>query len=433
MAFLHCNGGFFRKRGLIDKPKGSCNGGCAARRAIRHDRNPAIAGALRSVAGPHAAPPPCCGQQRPAVANPSYVAYTWSPVGVDVLALERLPFEIGAHFMKISRFALTLLALTFLAPWQSAKAADVICYNCPPEWADWASMLKAIKTDLNYDIPHDNKNSGQALAQILAEKSNPVGDIGYFGVTFGMKAKAQDALEPYKPVNWDQVPAGLKDPDGYWTTIHSGTLGLFVNKDALGGKPVPACWKDLLKPDYKGMVGYLDPSSAAVGYVGAVAINLALGGSASNFDPAISFFKDLRKNDPIVPKQTSYARVVSGEMPILLDYDFNAYRAKYQEKGNFEFVIPCEGSVVFPYVVGLVKNAPDKDKARKVIDYLLSDKGQAIWTNAYLRPARPIELPEAVKAKFLPDSDYARAKAVDWGQMESVQKGFVDRYLAEVR
>ena len=335
--------------------------------------------------------------------------------------------------MKTVRFVLALLALAMVAPLQSAKAADVICYNCPPEWADWASMLKAIKADLNYDIPHDNKNSGQALAQILAEKNNPVGDIGYFGVTFGMKAKAQDALEPYKPANWDQVPAGLKDPDGYWTTIHSGTLGLFVNKDALGGKPVPACWKDLLKPDYKGMVGYLDPTSAAVGYVGAVAINLALGGSADNFDPAITFFKELRKNDPIVPKQTSYARVVSGEMPILLDYDFNAYRAKYSEKGNFEFVIPCEGSVVFPYVVGLVKNAPDKDKAKKVLDYLLSDKGQAIWTNAYLRPARPIELPEAVKTKFLPDSDYARAKSVDWGQMENMQKGFVDRYLAEVR
>ena len=335
--------------------------------------------------------------------------------------------------MKAVRLVLTLLALSLLTPWQSASAADVICYNCPPEWADWASMLKAIKSDLNYDIPHDNKNSGQALAQILAEKNNPVGDIGYFGVTFGMKAKAEGALEPYKPANWEQVPAGLKDPDGYWTTIHSGTLGLFVNKDALGGKPAPACWKDLLKSDYKGMVGYLDPSSAAVGYVGAVAINLALGGSAANFDPAIAFFKELRKNDPIVPKQTSYARVVSGEMPILLDYDFNAYRAKYSEKGNFEFVIPCEGSVVFPYVVGLVKNAPDKDKAKRVLDYLLSDKGQAIWTNAYLRPARPIELPEAVKSKFLPDSDYARAVNVDWGQMENMQKGFVERYLAEVR
>ncbi len=50
--------------------------------------------------------------------------------------------------MKAVRFVLTLLALLLLAPWQSAKAADVICYNCPPEWADWASMLKARKTIL---------------------------------------------------------------------------------------------------------------------------------------------------------------------------------------------------------------------------------------------------------------------------------------------
>ena len=76
--------------------------------------------------------------------------------------------------MKLIRFALGLLVLSLTAPLQSAKAADVICYNCPPEWADWASMLKAIKADLNYDIPHDNKNSGQALAQILAEKAIPL-------------------------------------------------------------------------------------------------------------------------------------------------------------------------------------------------------------------------------------------------------------------
>jgi putative spermidine/putrescine transport system substrate-binding protein len=181
------------------------------------------------------------------------------------------------------------------------------------------------------------------------------------------------------------------------------------------------------------MVGYLDPSSAAVGYVGTVAVNLALGGSPENFGPALDFFKQLQKNQPIVPKQTSYARVVSGEIPILFDYDFNAYRAKYTEKGSFEFVIPCEGSVIFPYVIGLVKNAPHKDKAKKVLDYILSDKGQAIWTNAYLRPARPIPLSQEIKAKFLPDTDYARAKNVDWGQMETVQKAFTDRYLAEVR
>ncbi len=328
---------------------------------------------------------------------------------------------------------LLALALVMFGLRTQAQAADVICYNCPPQWADFASMLKAIKGDLGYDIPFDNKNSGQALSQLLAEKSNPLADIVYYGVNFGIKAKGLDVIEPYKPKGWAEVPAGLKDADGYWTTIHSGTLGLFVNVDALGGKPTPACWRDLLKPDYKGMVGYLDPPSAAVGYVGAVAVNNALGGSEQDFAPAINFFKGLHDNDAIVPKQTSYARVVSGEIPILFDYDFNAYRAKYNEKGNFAFVIPCEGSVVFPYVVSLVKNAPDKEKAKRVLDYLLSDKGQAIWTNAYLRPARPIKLPAAVKAKFLPDSDYARAKSVDWAKMEAVQKGFTDRYLTEVR
>src|SRR4051812_34572558 len=314
-----------------------------------------------------------------------------------------------------------------------AEAADVICYNCPPQWADWASMLKAIKQDLNLDVPHDNKNSGQALSQLLAEKANPVADIAYFGVNFGIKAKTEGVLEPYKPRGFDETPAGLKDPDGAWHTIHSGVLGLFVNKDALGGKPVPACWKDLLKADYKGMVGYLDPSSASVGFVGAVAINQAMGGNEKNFDKAIAFLKDLQKNQPIVPKQTSYARVVSGEIPILLDYDFNAYRGKYTEKGNFEFVIPCEGTVTFPYVVALVKNAPDKDKAKKVLDYLLSDKGQAIWTNAFLKPARNVPLPPDVANKFLPENEYARAKAVNWGDMSTVQKSVVDRYLAEVR
>ena len=81
----------------------------------------------------------------------------------------------------------------------------------------------------------------------------------------------------------------------------------------------------------------------------------------------------------------------------------------------------------------LVKNAPEKDKAKKVLDFLLSDKGQAIWTNAYLHPARNVPLPAEVEKRFLPAKDYERAKSVNWGDMSAVQKAFVDRYLAEVR
>ena len=70
--------------------------------------------------------------------------------------------------VKSCRLFLALFALMFVSSWHSARAADVICYNCPPEWADWATMNKSIKADLGIDMPHDNKNSGQALAQILA-------------------------------------------------------------------------------------------------------------------------------------------------------------------------------------------------------------------------------------------------------------------------
>ena len=138
-----------------------------------------------------------------------------------------------------------------------------------------------------------------------------------------------------------------------------------------------------------GMVGYLDPSSAFVGYAGAVAVNRARGGSLDDFGPAIEYFQALAENDPIVPKQTSYARVVSGEIPILLDYDFNAYRAKYTEDGSFEFVIPAEGTVVVPYVQSLVVGAPNEENGKRILDFIMSDEGQALWTNAYLRPARP--------------------------------------------
>ena len=181
------------------------------------------------------------------------------------------------------------------------------------------------------------------------------------------------------------------------------------------------------------MVGYLDPTSAAVGYNGAVAVNLALGGSLDNFDPAIQFFKDLKKNEPIVPKQTSYARVLSGEIPILFDYDFNAYRAKYKDNANVEFVIPTEGTIVAPYVMGLVKNSPQPDNGKKILDFVLSDQGQTLWANAYLRPVRATALSPEMAAKFLPASEYARAKTIDLKKMADVQEAFRNRYLNEVR
>lgn len=335
----------------------------------------------------------------------------------------------------IKRLALVAaLALTALGTLGQAYAQQrAICYNCPPEWADWGSQLKAINSRLGIQVPPDNKNSGQSIAALIAEKANPVADVVYLGGIAADPARDAGVLTPYKPKGWEKIPTDLKDPNGHWFTIHSGTLGFFINTAALGKTPVPRSWADLLKPEYKGMVGYLDPTSAAVGQLGVMAVNLALGGTYENLDPAIKYFKALAKNQPIVPKQTSYARVISGEIPILIDYDFNAYRGQYTDKAPVRFVIPQEGTLVFPYVMGLVKGGPNADNGRKILDFVLSDESQAMWGNAYLRPVFAERLSAEAKSRYLPDSEYARAKPVDLKKLTSAQAQIVERYKNEVQ
>jgi len=83
--------------------------------------------------------------------------------------------------------------------------------------------------------------------------------------------------------------------------------------------------------------------------------------------------------------------------------------------------------------MSLVANAPHADNARKALDFVMSDEGQAIWARAFLRPVRASAMPADVQAKFLPAADYARVKAVDYGRMAEVQRDFSERYMKEVR
>ena len=69
--------------------------------------------------------------------------------------------------------ATTAITVGTLAVATSAIAADAICYNCPPQWADWKSQLEAVKKDTGISLPHDNKNSGQTLSQLIADRMAP--------------------------------------------------------------------------------------------------------------------------------------------------------------------------------------------------------------------------------------------------------------------
>ena len=52
------------------------------------------------------------------------------------------------------RFRKTLATLLLCGAASLAQAAETtICYNCPPEWADWGPQLKAIADTTGVQVP----------------------------------------------------------------------------------------------------------------------------------------------------------------------------------------------------------------------------------------------------------------------------------------
>jgi putative spermidine/putrescine transport system substrate-binding protein len=312
------------------------------------------------------------------------------------------------------------------------RASLVVAYNSPEKWANWGEVLKSFSAKTGLQAPSDPKNSGQTLAALKAEAAAPQADTAYFGIVFGIQAGDAGLLEAYQPPGFDEIPAGLKDPEGRWMTIHQGTVAFLVNTKVLGDTPVPQCWADLLKPEYKDKVGFLDPTQAAIGYSVSTAANLALGGTLDNWDPGIQYLAQLKANGLQLPAQTATALVQQGEIPILIDADFNGYQLKNNNDAPVEVVIPCEGSLAIPYVIGLVKGAPNPEGGKKLIDFVLSDEGQAMFAKSYLRPVRQVAVDPTIAEKVLPPSAYEKVIVPDFAQMRAAQEKFNERWKAEV-
>ena len=123
----------------------------------------------------------------------------------------------------------------------AAAQQRAICYNCPPEWADWGSQLKAIQARLGIAVPPDNKNSGQTLSALIAEKSKPVADIAYFGGTFGEPARAAGVLALLLTVLQGAVHSGYLFEN--WKRLRAPFCPYFLRSLIRGSRVTrPACF-----------------------------------------------------------------------------------------------------------------------------------------------------------------------------------------------
>lgn len=281
--------------------------------------------------------------------------------------------------MRIARLLLVptlAIAASMTAP---LHAAEKLTYYCSAQ-EDWCQLMaNGFEEATGIDVSMTRKSSGETLAQIKAESSNPKGDIWWGGTGDPHLQAAEEGLgDAYEsPMRSEQNDWAIRQAmaAGNQTIgIYSGALGYGYNEDVLKANnlPVPACWADLLKPEYKGHVQMANPNSSGTAYT-TLATIVQLFGEEEGFE----FMKGLHKNINQYTKSGSapIKAAARGENTIGIVFLHDAV-AQAASGFPIKAVAPCEGT---GYEIGgmtIIKGGRNPENARKFYDWALTAEVQ---------------------------------------------------------
>ena len=311
-------------------------------------------------------------------------------------------------------FGIAALALTGSAMAQSQGQVNVIC----SVQADWCNMIQTVfaKTT-GIKVNMSLKGSGEALAQLIAEKANPKTDV-WFGGTGDphLQAAENDLTMEYKSPALPQLHEWAQQQarqSGYKTVgIYSGPLGFGYNTELLAKKklPVPRSWADLLKPAYKGEIQVANPASSGTAYT-MVATLVQLMGE----DKAFEYLKALHKNVGQYTRSGTgpIKAVARGETAVSISFVHDGPGEKLQGF-PVETVTPSEGTGAEIGSMSIVKGARNLEQAKKFYEWALTAQAQQFGaaTKQYQLPsnrATPIDphVPDFKSIRFI-NYDYAK-------------------------
>lgn len=277
--------------------------------------------------------------------------------------------------MKIKLFIGAALVSLAGAASTHAVAADKLTYYCSAQ-EDWCQLMATgFEEATGIKVNMTRKSSGETLAQIKAESDNPKGDIWWGGTGDPHLQAAEEGLtEVYESSmrgelhDWalSQAESGGNATIG----IYSGALGYGYNEEVLKANnlPVPECWKDLTKPEYKGHVQMANPNSSGTAYT-TLATIVQLFGEDDGFE----FMKALHKNINQYTKSGSapIKAAARGENTIGIVFMHDAVK---QAATGFpiKVVAPCEGTGYEIGGMSIIKGARNMEAAQKFYDWALT-------------------------------------------------------------
>ncbi|NCU21266.1 ABC transporter substrate-binding protein, partial [Candidatus Falkowbacteria bacterium] len=141
----------------------------------------------------------------------------------------------------------------------AAKAEGMLTtIALPHDWCGYGDVIAGFKAkypEITVNELNPDAGSADELEAIRANKDNKgpqAPDVIDVGLSFGPAAKDEGLIQPYKVATWDEIPAEVKDADGYWYGDYYGVMSFMVNKDIVAETPTD--WADLLKPEYANAV-----------------------------------------------------------------------------------------------------------------------------------------------------------------------------------
>ncbi|NNN15345.1 MAG: extracellular solute-binding protein [Acidimicrobiaceae bacterium] len=279
----------------------------------------------------------------------------------------------------------------------------------PPGWANYGELISSFQQKYGITITSENPNgsSAEELAALTSEKgTSKEPDVVDVGPSFALLGAQKNLFAPYQVQEWNQIPTDAKAANGAWYFDYGGYISIGYNAGTFGANP-PTSFASLLQPQYKGAVA-LDgnPTSAGAAFGAVYAAALANGGSLSNIQPGLTYFKQLAAAGNYVPVQSSPAVIESGQIKVNIDWDYlnAAYAAAVKGKVNWKVFVPSNAKYASYYAQAISANAPDPAAARLWEEYLYSSAGQNLWVKGF---ARPILLP-AMQAAGTVNANYLK-------------------------
>jgi len=284
------------------------------------------------------------------------------------------------------------------------KEGMVVSFDTGPEWANWKSLFAAFKKRYpEIELTYNDLGSAATVVALDKMRRRPQADTAYYFAASAVDAVKKDVVAPFRPIHFDKLPAVFREAEGRWFTIHTLNIAFLVNKKLV--KTAPTGWADLLRPEYKNTVVYLDPRTAGVGQVVVFAAAYGNGGSVDDVKPGTDYLNRLHSAGNVlrIEGTTPYAKFLKGEIPIWIGYENDGVKAKHVDgMGDaVEVVIPKEASVSAPYAISLVKNGPNPSAGKLWLNFIMSEAGQSLFAQGFVRPSVPgIALSPEVQARM---------------------------------